>query len=150
MKREVIIGGKKLTFSFVDEGGGFWYLGKNQIDLFELGYTTDITVYQTNPNWDDFTSFLEYILLESFNVLSKIEESNLKLASVFKESYEGIDLNIDDVYFTLGNINFLGKMPNFNYVMNFFVESKSDPSFYTTDCWNVYYHGDEIVKLTKE
>ncbi len=150
MKKEVIVEGKKFTFSFVDEGGGYWYLGKNQFDLFELGYTTDITFYEVNSNWDDFLSFLEYISKASFNVHSKIEESNSNLGSVFKESYECIGLNIDGVYFTLGNINFLGKSPNFSYVLSFFVESESDTSFYTTDCWNVYFYGSDIVKVIKE
>lgn len=153
MHKEIIIKNLAFHFSYRTDDG-FWYLGKNEFDMFNLGYSSDITLHELSPNWDNVVNFLHFLVddLEKFAI--KINTSNIKLKEFFKNRYYSIapSLDFEAIFFTLCNIDYkYSKVENerekFEYVLNFNVESKVDESFFTYDSWNAHFIDDLLLDV---
>ncbi len=153
MEKQLIIKQKNFIFNFREENN-FWYLGKNEFDIFNLGYFSDITINIANPNWEEIEDFLYYLLKDSKEIHHKLKISNVKLTKVFREHFYNIvpDFKFEDLIFTLCNIEYLEKNKfknEFKYILNFNAESKSDVDFFTYDSWNTLFEGGILVDAYK-
>lgn len=149
MNKVIIVNNLSFNFELIEEQG-IWYLGKNEFDVFNIGYSTDITINVIIPNWERICIFLEYILMANNNIFDKLKMSNERLKDVFKAKFYKIipDFKYDDVFFTLCNIEYLEQDENtndFKYILSFNVESKSDSNFFTYDSWNTLFKNDLLI-----
>ena len=146
-KKEIIV--KSLVFKFeYFEEQNLWYLGYNEMDLFELGYTTNITIEESNPDWEKVSGFLEFICSNK----ELFEISNDRLKELFKIRFDKIEssISVEDIFFSLSNVDYKSKSVeggSFEYELNFNIESKKDSSFFMYDTWTISYRGDEIVEV---
>lgn len=150
-KKEIIVNELVFKFEFNEEGG-FWYLGYNELDIFNLGYATNITINEKRPKWEDIVCFLKFITNDIAGVKERIFFSILKLKDCFINLYKNIDLgiNYDDVFFILCNIEYKGIISMcFDYILNFNIGSKTDDSFFMYDSWNAHFINTEPVDFTK-
>lgn len=153
MEKQLII--KQQTFIFnYREDNEFWYIGKNEFDIFDLGYSTDITINEPNPNWEDIESFLKYILKDNKEIAYKLTISNERLKEIFKDQFikNLPHFKYEDLFFTLSNIEYLGKHETkfeFKYILNFNAESKSDADFFTYNSWNAIFEDEYLVNVFK-
>lgn len=152
MEKEIIVNGLVFKFQYQEEGG-FWYLGNNEFDIFQLGYTTNISMNYPDVNWTELQRFLEFITSND-QINHKIKISNPELHKHFKQCYELIepDFKFEDIVFTLCNIEYNGiilkdNTEEFSYVLNFNAESISDEKFFTYDSWNAVFHNKTLVSV---
>lgn len=153
MNKNLIVNNLVFNFEYIDEHK-VWYLGKNEFDIFNLGYFTDVTIYEDNPNWKEVINFIHYLLNDKNKIIDKLEISNERLKEVFKTLYYKLipDLKYDDIFFTLCNVQYLGNNDNgtgFKHILSFNAESKSDADFFTYDSWNTLFEGDILVDAYK-
>jgi|SRR6218665_3964229 len=149
--KEIVINELVFKFEFNKEGG-VWYLGYNEFDIFNLGYATNITISEKQPNWESIVIFLKFITNDTIKFKKRILFSSLKLKDYFIFSYKNIDLevNYNDVFFTLCNIDYKGiTVECFNYILNFNVGLKNDDDFFMYDSWNAHFINTKLVDLTK-
>jgi hypothetical protein len=152
---EVFANNLKFDFSF-REDGEFWYLGNNEFDIFQLGYSTNVTIYNYEINYEEVQDFLNFITMHPEEIKNKIEISNINLKEHFKELYSLVEpnLNFEHIFFTLCNIEFKAvtfekNLKKFEYIFNFNAESKSDENFFTYDSWNSYFINNSLIKVSK-
>lgn len=63
-----------------------------------------------------------------------------------------MDIEISNVFFTLCNIEYIKyhpKVQQFEYVLNFNIESVSDPDFFMYDTWDAYYINKQLIDISK-
>lgn len=120
-----------------------------------MGYVTDITIVELSPNWENVSSFIQYLLEDRNKMIDKINMSNEKLKEVFKNLFYKLvpDLNYEDIFFTLCNVQYLAvnetKM-GFKYILSFNAESKSDVDFFTYNSWNTSFESELLIDAYKE
>lgn len=155
MEKVLTVNGLIFNFQYQEEGG-FWYLGKNEFDIFQLGYTTNISMDYSDVNWAELQRFLEFITSKDHSIQQKINIANLELQKYFKQCFESIEPNFkyDDLVFTLCNIEYNGIIDEgakevFDYVLNFNAESISDRDFFTYDSWNSVFHNETLISVNK-
>lgn len=149
--KEIIVNNLIFKFQFYDHEN-LWYLSRNALDLFQLGYTTDITIQEREPDWDNVFDFLEFILSIKETFEEKIERSNYKLKELFKKKFDRLleSMSSEDVSFLLRNIEYKSlnyDNGEFEYELQFDIESKKDPDFFMYDIWAVVFKGNEIKEV---
>ncbi|HRG53181.1 MAG TPA: hypothetical protein PLL00_10125 [Bacteroidia bacterium] len=150
-KKEIVIDDLVFKFEYFEEQN-LWYLGYNEMDLFELGYTTNITIEESNPDWEKVSGFLKFICSNKELFQKKVEISNDELKKLFKIRFDKIEssISVEDIFFSLSNVDYKSKSVeggSFEYKLNFNIESKKDSGFFMYDTWTVSFRGDEIVEV---
>ena len=153
MNKSLMVINLVFNFELIEEQG-IWYLGKNEFDIFKLGYSTDITINESTLNWNEIEGFLKSLLRDINEIHYKLNISNESLKKIFKKSFYRVipDFKYDDIFFTLCNIEYLGQNETkngFKYILNFNVESRSDPDFFTYDSWKVVFNNEFLIDAYK-
>ncbi|MFT3994447.1 MAG: hypothetical protein QM660_09075 [Dysgonomonas sp.] len=153
MKKEIIVNNLVFNFEYVDEKS-MWNLGYHEFDFLKIGYDVNITINKGEPSWDEIIFFLKFILDDISGFKRLLVQSNSKLRNYFYNMYKDveIDIEISNIFFTLCNIEYIkysSKVQQFEYVLNFNIESVSDPDFFMYDTWNAYYMNNQLIDISR-